>query len=91
VQQTRDLDVEKAVEVVRNHEGGTRVACGSVAPKGASAPGSGHIGGMPAGGRHSNPKRGGIAERGFQRSRERSEGEAKIMKAVGRSFGCWRR
>jgi hypothetical protein len=82
VQQTRDFDVEKTVEVVRNHEGGTKVACGNVASKGASAPGSGHIGGLPAEGRHSNPMRGGIAERRFQRLRERSEGEIKIMKAV---------
>ena len=58
------------------------LAFGSAGPKGASAPGSGRAGGMPVGGRHSNPKRGGTNERRFQRFHERSEGEVKATKAV---------
>jgi hypothetical protein len=52
VQQTRSRRAEKAVEVVRNHVGGTRVETGgAVGPKGASAPGSGRVIGMSVEGR----------------------------------------
>jgi hypothetical protein len=43
------------------------------------------------GGRDPNPTRGGTNERRFQRSPERSEGEAKAMKVAIHGFGCGRR
>jgi hypothetical protein len=51
VQQTCNSSAEKAVEVVRNHEGGTRSAPGGAGPTGASAPRSGRAGGTSAAGR----------------------------------------
>ena len=57
------------------------LALGSVGPKGASAPGSGHAEGIPAGGETPNPMRGEADERRSQRFRERSEGEDKAMMA----------
>jgi hypothetical protein len=93
VQQTRNCHSEKTVEVVRNHDGGTRPAPGDAGPKEPalrSQPPE-WTSGRYIGGRAQNPMRGGTNERRFQRSPERSEGEAKAMKVAIRGFGCGRR
>jgi hypothetical protein len=81
VQQTRNSHAEKTVEVVRNHEGGTRTGTWRRRSDGSF--------GSPEwtrvryiGGRDPNPKRGGTNARRFQRSHERSDGEVKATRAA---------
>jgi hypothetical protein len=88
-QQTRNPCAEQAVEVVRNHEGGTRSVGGTTSPKGGVSrrmPGSGRTGGKRRRGtkrarpREEEPRPGSPGRGGFQRSRERSGDEAKVMR-----------
>lgn len=64
---------EQTVMVVRNHEGGTRPAAGTVGPKGASAPGSGRERGISAEGRYPNES---------QESRRRREPTPALLRAL---------
>jgi hypothetical protein len=67
--------------VVRNHEGGTGI--GAWRRRSDGSFGSPELTrGRYIGGRDPNPTRGGTNARRFQRSHERSEGEAKAMRAV---------
>jgi hypothetical protein len=81
VQQTRNSSAEKTVEVVRNHEGGTRT--GTWRRRSDGSFGSPELTrGRYIGGRVKNPKRGGTNARRFQRFHERSEGEAKVTRVA---------
>lgn len=76
---------EQTVMVVRNHEGGTSPAGGTVGPKGASAPGSGRAKGISAEGRYPNESQESRCRReSTRRSFERSGREVKFTRAGAR-------
>jgi len=78
---------EKTVMVVRNHEGGTSPAAGTVGPKGASASGSGRERGISAEGRYPNESQESRRRREpTRRSFERSGREVKVTRAGARQL-----
>jgi hypothetical protein len=99
-QQTRRPVAEKAVEVVRDHEDGTRSGRGTPGPKAPGAAsadrgaGSGRSrsagGGARSGQGHERRNRRGFVSvaRWFQRSRERSEDDAKATRVDRQHFGA---